>query len=181
MESTEFKEYLETRRCCLRALTAYDVNEAYVCWMNDPRVSQYLESRFTPHSLQDLKVYVEKTNADPNSRLFGIFEKEAGLYIGNVKISLINWLHRHAELGILIGHKAFWGKGYATEVLAQIVDYAGSCLNLRKLTAGIYANNIGSIKAFEKVGFEREGIIREQYFFKGGYVDGIRLGILLQG
>ncbi len=146
--------------------------------MNDYDVIKYLESRFAPPtSLDDLKDYVRKVNEDKTQVFFGIVLKEEKIHIGNIKIGPINWIHRHASVGILIGDKRFWRHGYATEAIRTITDYAFRTLNLNHLYAGCYRGNVGSIKAFQNAGWVLEGSLSNHYFFEGQYVDGLILGI----
>lgn len=171
---------IENKRLLLRPVELADVNEQYQAWMNDPAVMQYTESRFQAYSLEQIRDYVRSVQADSSSRFFAIIEKETGKHIGNVKIGHIHPVHRHADVGIIIGDKASWGKGYASESLQLIAWYAREQLQLRKLTAGIYANNLGSLQAFLKAGFVLEGRFAQHWFCDGEYVDGLQMGLLLE-
>ena len=171
---------IENKRLLLRPVELADVTEQYQAWMNDPAVMQYTESRFQTHSLEQIRQYVESMQADTSSRFFAIINKESGKHIGNIKIGHIHPVHRHADVGIIIGDKASWGKGYATESLRLVAGYARESLKLHKLTAGIYANNIGSIQAFLKAGFAQEGRFARHWFCDGEYVDGLQMGLLLE-
>ena len=172
---------LESERLLLRPVELTDVNDTYRSWMNDPVVMQYTESRFQTHSLEQIRQYVASVQADPSSRFFAIIEHESGKHIGNIKIGHIHPVHRHADVGIIIGDKASWGKGYATESLQLVAGFAGRNLKLHKLTAGIYANNPGSLQAFLKAGFVLEGRFASHWFCDGEYVDGLQVGLLLEG
>ena len=172
---------LESERLLLRPVELADVNETYRCWMNDPAVMQYTESRFQTHSLEQIRQYVLSVQADAGSRFFAIVEKQSGKHIGNIKIGHIHPVHRHGDVGIIIGDKASWGKGYATESLQLVAGFAGRNLKLHKLTAGIYANNLGSLQAFLKAGFVLEGRFASHWFCDGEYVDGLQVGLLLEG
>jgi RimJ/RimL family protein N-acetyltransferase len=171
---------LESERLLLRPIELADVTETYRCWMNDPAVMQYTESRFQTHSLEQIRQYVLSVQADASSRFFAIVEKASAKHIGNVKIGHIHPVHRHADVGIIIGDKACWGKGYAAESLRLVAGYARESLKLHKLMAGIYANNIGSIQAFLKAGFVQEGRFASHWFCDGEFVDGWQMGLLLE-
>jgi RimJ/RimL family protein N-acetyltransferase len=171
---------IESKRLLLRPVELTDVNERYRAWMNDPAVMQYTESRFQTHSLEQICDYVRSIQEDKSSRFFAIIEQESGKHIGNIKIGHIHPVHRHADVGIIIGDRASWGKGYATESLQLVAGYAGRELKLHKLTAGIYANNLGSLQAFLKAGFVLEGRFASHWFYDGKYVDGLQVGLLLE-
>jgi RimJ/RimL family protein N-acetyltransferase len=81
-------------------------------------------------------------------------------------------------MGLLIGERAYWGRGIATEVISLVARYAFDELRLHKVTAGCYSINRAAIKAFEKAGFVREGLRRKQYECNGEYVDHVLLGLL---
>ena len=171
---------LESERLLLRPVELTDVNDTYRSWMNDPVVMQYTESRFQTHSLEQIRQYVLSVQADESSCFFAIVEKKTGKHIGNIKIGHIHPVHRHADVGIILGDKTCWGKGYAAESLRLVAGYARQSLQLHKLMAGIYANNIGSIQAFLKAGFVAEGRFACHWFCDGEYVDGLQMGLLLE-
>ena len=172
---------IEGERLRLRKIELSDVTETYKSWMNDPEVMQYTESRFQQHSLEDILRYVQSVKNDASSVFFAIIEKKSGKHIGNIKISHIHPVHRSADVGIIIGEKCCWGKGYATEALKLAACYAAETLKLHKLWAGIYANNVGSVHAFCRAGFVEEGRFVEHWFYEGHYVDGLQMGLLLEG
>ncbi|MFA6003053.1 MAG: GNAT family protein [Elusimicrobiota bacterium] len=172
-----FFGFLEGERIYLREVRVEDVNEAYYRWMNDSSINQFLESRFFPHTLETLRDYVSKKMGDESSVFLAIVLKKGHRHIGNIKIGPINTAHRIADIGILLGEKDCWGKGYATEAVRLLVGYAFDTLNLHKVTAGCYAPNKGSIKAFKKVGFVEEGLRKQHCYCGGEYVDDVLLGL----
>lgn len=164
-------------RIRLDPFNAGDVGPHYLRWMNDPEVNRYLESRFAPVTMEDLTAFVEGARKDPGARLFRIVLSEDDRHIGNLKLAPILWPHRSVELGILIGEKDCWGKGFATEAIALGVRFAFKTLGLRRVTAGCYGSNLGSVRAFEKVGFDVEGRRPAHLFDEGEYVEKILLGL----
>ena len=156
----------------LRTLSPDDVGEEYLSWMHDPEVTQFLESRWTKYSIEDLKQYVKDINDSSDNFLFGIFLKENSVHIGNIKIGGINHIHGYGDLGFLIG-KDYWNKGYGTESIKLATKYAFNDLKLRKLIAGIYSNNIGSHKAFLKSGYHEAGRLKKHHQYQDTYVDQI--------
>ena len=155
----------------LRILTIDDVDEKYVGWMNDEETTQFLESRGRSYSIEDLKNYVEKIKECKSDVLFGIFENGNNIHVGNIKVGKIDSFHMHAEIGIMIGDKGCWGKGYGTESIGLVLKYAFNELCLNKLTAGMYSENVGAFKSFVNNGFRKVGVFREHVLFKGKYID----------
>ena len=171
-----FFPFIEGDRIYLREVRVSDVNENYYRWMNDPEVTKYTESRFYPASKEALEEYVKEKQKDKDSIFLAIIFKEDHQHIGNIKLGPINWIHRLADIGIIIGEKSYWGKGYASEAISLLAEYAFRILNLHKLTAGCYEQNQGAVKAFQQAGFEIEGIRKKHGFLKGEYADSILLG-----
>lgn len=143
--------------------------------MRDDDVTQFLESGGASYTMDDIKEYVEKVYKSPNDFLFGIFLIETNEHIGNIKIGNINQKHNFAEVGVIIGDKRMWGKGYASESIKLVSKFAFDELNLNKLTAGMYEPNIGSYKAFLNAGFVEVGRYKKHRIFKDKYVDEILL------
>lgn len=177
MSSNFHNHYIEGEKIYLREIRTDDVNENYYRWMNDEEITAYTESRFKPQSIEQLKEYVAKIYGDSNSIFLAIIDKDTDKHIGNIKLGNINWIHRFGDIGIIIGEKSFWGKGYGSEAIKLLTVYSFNKLNLHRIWAGCYELNKGSIAAFKKIGFKEEGILRKQYFYNGKYIDGVILGI----
>lgn len=173
-----FNPFIQGERLYLREVRPSDVNETYYRWMNDPEVTAYLESRFYPNALESLADYVQGKISDHDNLFLAIVLQEGHRHIGNIKLGPINWIHRFADVALLIGEKECWGRGYATEAIRLVVTHAFQELNLHKLTAGCYIANQGSYKAFLKAGFVQEGLLRQHFHCRGEYVDFWQLGIV---
>jgi len=165
----------EGKKIILRSIKLTDVSKEYVNWLNSKEIKKFLESRFIKYTLDSLKNYIKKISKDPNIIFMAIIEKERNSHIGNIKMGPIDWNHKNADIGIIIGDKKSWGKGYATEAIQLISDYGFRELNLHKITAGAYSNNTGSIKAFLKAGFYEECKRKNHFNYNGKYIDGILL------
>lgn len=162
----------------LRYLTPCDVTEAYVRWLGDPETVRFTESRHTTHTIDSVRAYVAKCAAGTSDHLFGIIELASGRHIGNIKVGPVNTYHRYASVGLIIGEKDCWGKGYATEAIGLATRHAFSTLGLHKLTAGVIAGNESSLRAFARNRFVVEGVRRKQNLCDGGWRDEIMLGLL---
>jgi [ribosomal protein S5]-alanine N-acetyltransferase len=78
-------------------------------------------------------------------------------------------------VGLMIGDKTSWGKGIAFEAIELVTQYGFEELNLRKLTAGMYEQNVGSYKSFLKAGYQEVGRYKQHFFLQGHFIDGILL------
>jgi ribosomal-protein-alanine N-acetyltransferase len=160
-------------RIYLKSLTQDDITQTYVKWLNDSEINKYLESRWQVHTVENIWAYVSAMNDSNNNVMFGIFLKDFDRHIGNIKIGSINRIHNYADMGLIIGERGLWGKGFATESIIAATAYGLQELKLNKIFAGIYADNIGSYKAFIKAGYEDAGRLRNHRISNGVYVDEI--------
>jgi RimJ/RimL family protein N-acetyltransferase len=175
-EST-FSPLVTGTRLYLREIRLSDVNERYYRWMNDPEIIQYLESRFQPHSMESLADFVRRLDSKSDEPFFAVCTIDGDEHVGNIKLGPINWHHRRAEVGLIIGEKKYWGKGFATEAIDLVTQYAFENLGLNKLRAGCYEVNEGSARAFEKCGWQREGLLKHDVLIKGRPANSIMIGI----
>lgn len=172
-----YQKFLEGSAIYLREVRESDVTEDYYNWINDSEVNQYLETRYFPRSKSNILNFVKALDGSKDEILLAICDKASDKYIGNIKLGPINWVHRYADISLLIGDKDYWGKGLATEAIHLVTGFAFNTLNLHKLKAGCYADNAGSKKAFEKVGFVKEGHLKNMWIVNRGYQDWIILGL----
>ncbi len=170
--------FIESQRLYFRAVTPTDAAGNYLRWMNDPEVTQFLESRFRPQSVESIQAYIEDLANSKDNIFCAIVQKSDHRHIGNIRLGPIEWVHRRAEVGLLIGEKDCWGHGLGTEAYKMIAEHAFFSLNLNKVTAGAYDENKGSRQALVKAGFVEEGRRRSHCFVDGAYVDVFVYGAL---
>ena len=98
--------------------------------------------------------------------------------IGFLNLFALNWTHGDTWLGIGLGDREYWGKGYGTDAVRVTLRYAFTELNLRRVTLGVFAYNPRAIKSYEKVGFIVEGRLRQYIVRDGQRNDMIVMGVL---
>jgi len=100
-----------------------------------------------------------------------------GKMIGGCGLSNFNHTAQTCELGIGIGDKDYWGRGYGREALRLLLDYAFRLRNFRKVWLWVHADNERAIRAYRACGFVEEGRLRQHVFSNGRYVDAVYMGI----
>lgn len=169
---------LNSDRLQLKTLTPEMVTQKYVNWMNDLDVTKYTESRFQKHTMESIKEYVRDMSGSSADYFYGIYINAScghgnhENHIGNIKLH-INEHHRLGDIGIIIGDKQQWGKGYATEAIKLVTEHGFDRIGLHKISAGIYANNLGSVNAFRKAGYVLDGTHVRTYLCEGQWVNEI--------
>lgn len=171
------RPFLVGQKLYLRTLEESDVGDDYVGWLNDPDVTRYLEAGKYPSTLESIRDYVLRFHNSTSNILLGIVDRATDKHIGNVTLNNIKSIHRFADTGILIGPRAFRGKGYGYEAWSLVIAYAFDRLGLRKIIAGTIAENKASASTLVKLGFKLEGTFRSQYLVEGSYRDAYRFGL----
>jgi RimJ/RimL family protein N-acetyltransferase len=160
------------------AITEQDA-EKYARWSHDPNYMRSLDTDVAvPHSTEYFQSSIQSTASESNMFEFGIKERTSEELIGFVSLHSIEWNNRVASLAIGIGEKEFRNKGYGTEAVKMILGYAFNELNLNRVGLDVIQNNIAGIKSYEKVGFIKEGVMREAVIRDGQKQDRIYMGIL---
>lgn len=170
---------IETLRLILRKLRPEDITEKYLGWLNDPEINRYLETRHVVQTLDSCREFVEKCNTTHGEHLFGVFLKSSDEHIGNAKIGFVNEHYKRGQLSLLIGEKKYWGKGYSTELVSALTEYAFNQLGLIRVEAGCYEDNLASLRVFLKCGYTVEGFFRNHVILDGKPQGGFWLGKLI--
>ena len=152
------------------------ISERYIGWLNDPEVNRFLEVRFVHQTYETVLAYVSSFYGDAEKYMWGVYPNNTDNLIGTATLSNIVRHHGSGIIGLMIGEKEYWGKGYGTEIIKLVVDYAFKKLSLHKVTAGAVAANKSSIKAFQKASFEIEGRAKSHLHLDGKYYDAVYLG-----
>lgn len=128
-------------------------------WTNDFDVAVLAGDDLRPRSLESSEADYERTSKahDPYSVGFMIYERSTLRPIGGVGLRHISPTHRNAELGIAIGEKDCWGKGYGTEAVRLMLDYAFTVLGLHNVMLSTYSYNERAIRAYQRAGFREFG------------------------
>jgi RimJ/RimL family protein N-acetyltransferase/methionyl-tRNA formyltransferase len=161
----------------LRCISEADVGATYLGWLHDKEVIRFLEVRHAPpRTEEDIKSFVRSLIRNSVDLLMGIYLDDGDKHVGNIKLSVVSESSQRAEIGILIGDKSCWGRGVASRAIRLMTDYAVRHLGIRKISAGCYAPNIGSRKAFLKAGYLAEGVLKDHWVLDGRRVDELLFG-----
>lgn len=131
--------------------------ETLVGYQQDPEVSVYADGTFDLPYLERSIEFYEKILKESDRVNFTIYELENLAVIGDVGLREINHRHGTATLGIGIGNKNYWGKGYGTEAVKLAVDYAFRFLNLYNVYLDTNSYNERAVRAYQKAGFKEIG------------------------
>lgn len=172
---------IETERLTLQPLKPGDANALLAIFSNTQVMKYWNTPPWT--SLNDAIDFINQSEADmrdQQSLTLGIYLKDTGQLLGKCLLFSYSQQSRRAEIGFGLGHE-YWGKGYITEAGRALIDYSFTTLGLRRIEAEIDPDNAGSAKALEKLGFVREGLLRQRWEINGVVSDSALYGLLAQG
>jgi RimJ/RimL family protein N-acetyltransferase len=135
--------------------------------INDPEVSQFL-TVFAPTSEDEEEKWLSGlADRKPYDIILSIRLKKSNEIIGNIGLHHISYKDGTATAGCFIGRKDLWSKGYGSEALMVLLEYAFNTLNLHKVSAEVYDFNPRSKRSLEKCGFVVEGLQKEHRYRNG--------------
>ena len=161
------------------ALHPFEENDSqqYRQWVNQEKFGRLLGRSLPVTESQHTKWYESIVNSS-NSVVFAVKTKSEGKYLGNVWLHNIHWVNRNAELRILLGAEDCQGKGYGTGACKLLLKFAFEKLGLHKVYLYVSAINPRASKAFENAGFQVEGVLSDEFFVDGNYIDVKRMAAI---
>ena len=166
----------------LRSAERTDIPQ-FLQWINDPEVVENLEV-YAPMGIVEEESWFDAMKARPIDEHTLVIEVHPEGYdnkwvvIGNTSFFPINQKARSVEIGIMIGEKDCWNKGYGTETMRVMCRYGFEELNLNRIWLRVYDTNPRARKAYEKAGFVYEGTLRQAEYKHGRYIDVHLMSIL---
>ena len=169
---------LESPRLRLRPFAADDVREVYELYADRDAV------RFgyapTMAGIDDARRVIQETLELARARTlfhFGVADAEHDRIVGHATLFRWDREHRLAEIGYSI-RRDRWGLGLGSEAVATLITFGFECLGLRRIEADADPRNAASIRLLEKLGFVREGYMRERWEIDGEIQDAVCFGLL---
>ncbi len=167
---------LEAGNICFKSLAADDTREIHT-YVSDEEVSRFIGWKLMK-TLDETRAFIEtmlKREAAGTHMYASVILKATQAIIGTVMIFDFDQIANQAEIGYVF-HKKYWSKGYGTESIALLTDFAFDTLKLHKLHASVVDANIGSARILEKNGYELEGRIKDHFYIDSTYYDQLLYG-----
>lgn len=167
-------KFLESENIYLRPFIKEDV-DFFVRWYNDPETRAKIGAP-DPTSCFDAEKIVERNNKD--SVWFAVVRKSDNKVIGETGLLRMYPAWRTTDLTIIIPDEEDQHKGYGKETINLIIDYAFGYLDFNRISIGVVGFNTNALSFYEKVGFKKEGIQEEGYYYNYKYYDFVMMRIL---
>ena len=175
-DTTMNVRYYEGERIYFRPIELAD-EPTLRLWRNDPEIWATLLYIQPMNELRE-REWIEKLYKETHDVGLAICIKDGHRLIGGCGIHKVEPVHRRAEFGILIGDREYQDQGYGTEATRLMVRYGFEEMNLNRIGLSVFADNLRGIRLYKKVGFVREGCVRQAYFRNGSYHDELLYGLL---
>ena len=165
----------------LKAVNAITMAENDSRWTQDSEYWRLLTTDTQrPFSAKKVQEFIEKelTSEKPDLYFFSIHTLEGDRMIGGISLDGIQWSHGDCFVGIGLGDRDYWGKGYGTDAMRVILRFAFTELNLHRVSLDVFEYNPRAIKSYEKAGFRLEGRVHQAIRRDGQRWDILFMGIL---
>lgn len=143
----------------------YSDFEQLVDWIDSPEfLLQWGGSGFEyPLDEHQLEKYIEDANGvNPDTLVYKVIDKETAHVVGHISLGKIDRKNKSARVGkVLVGDKNTRGQGIGQLMMAEILKVAFNELRLHRISLGVFDFNIRAITCYEKVGFKKEGLLRD--------------------
>jgi diamine N-acetyltransferase len=146
-------------------------------WANDPELRR-LTGEVKPMTPAGADAFFEKVNNQDDRIWFIVALKEGDTPIGEAGLLRMFPAWRTTDLSIIIGEADARGKGYGSEAIALLLDYAFGYLNFHRVAIGVVDFNTDALGFYEKAGFRKEGVQRDGYYHNHSYHDFVMMSIL---
>lgn len=146
-------------------------------WINDPAVTRNFADMSEPITRAQEEAFVQRMIDSDADRLYAIVD-DSGAYLGNAGVHKIYWPARNGRLGLVIGKKDAQGRGLGMEALRTLLAVGFDELGLHKLWVMHYRSNGRMRHMVTKLGFQAEGILRDEYFHAEAFHDMERHSLL---
>ena len=149
----------------LRFLEFDDIDTLY-SWESDIELSIW-SGWTSPSSRAAFRHKFEQRITKPEKDLMMLGIEFEGRLVGYVQLALIDHYEQRAAVGVLVGEKSMWGRGIASTALRILLDYAFTVKGLARVYAEVYSFNQRSLRLMERIGFQKEGILRQHEIHNG--------------
>ena len=168
--------FLFGERVYLRPLEREDLPSIQT-WANDPEVRR-LTGEVRPMSQIGAGEFLERVRDDRDRVWFVVALREDDRIVGEAGLLRMFPAWRTTDFSLIIGDREAWDRGYGTEAILLLLDYAFGALNFHRVSVGVVGFNQRALRFYRKVGFKQEGIQRDGYFYDHGYHDFVMMSLL---
>lgn len=161
----------ETARLFLRPVEAYDQQKVFEGFSH-PVITRHMEITYASFEATAEQMAWYRNNRETGAGYAWVVgdRNDPDSFFGILSAYYINNKHRRCELGYWI-FPEYWGKGYVAEGLEPILQFLSGTLNIHRVGAEVEPENTGSVRVLEKLGFQKEALLRDYEINNGRYLN----------
>ena len=172
-----FEDFLTGQSIILKQMDASDLDE-FIKVENEKHTLLLANDEIPfPHTIEDHSSFFQSISGKKEEFIFGIFDKTTQQLIGSCGVYGINWTNSTCLVGISLSKKC-QGKGLGTDAMQTLITFIFNYIAINKIKLQVFSFNVGAIRSYEKCGFTKEGILRNEIFRFGKFHDIILFGLL---
>lgn len=163
----------------LRAIERADLAR-FVVWLNDAEVRRGISQSFPVSQVLEERWFDSMLELAREEQPFAVDVRRGRRWIhaGSCGLFRFDRQARSAELGIMLGEKTLWGRGYGTDTMRILVRHGFDTLNLNRIYLRVYESNLRAMRVYDRLGFREEGRLRQDHYVDGEYEETVIMGLL---
>lgn len=167
---------LKGKNIYLRPLLVEDAKDYHKAIL-DPEI-RYMTGTKKIFSLEEIENHIKEIRKDHSREDYAICSLETGLMLGELSLLDLDLDNRSVSFRIALNHQNHLNKGLGSEAIKLVIDYVFETKKLNRLQLEVYSHNKRGIKAYEKCGFKKEGVLRQALYFNESYFDEIIMAMV---
>ena len=169
-------EFIIGKKVYLRPVELEDL-DLFCRSVNNPAVRYSFFIAFPTNRVRQ-EEFIRSLYKEKDLIMFTIVTKDKNIPVGHTAFHRVDLISRSATYGIIISDSKYWGKGYGSEVTQLMVEYGFQTLGLNRIQLHVWFENIAGMKAYQRAGFKKEGLLRQVMFHEGKFCDFYVMSIL---
>ena len=155
----------------LRTPTKSDLSGNWYQWFSDPETTEFLIDRWWPNSEEAQEIFYNQIILSKSSLVLSVCDKKTDKHIGVCSLSSINWVHRNADIALVIGDKKYKNGLVAVEIMTMLIKIAFKRINLLNLKSVFVSNHPTTPSLVNLFKFKQVGVLKDYFFYNDKYVD----------
>lgn len=163
--------YEKGKTIYLRIPSKDDISKSWYQWFSDSETTEFLADRWWPNSVEAQESFYEHMITNKSSLVLSVCDIKTDAHIGVCSLGSINWVHRNADIALVIGDKKFKNGMVAVETMSLLIKIAFKRLNLLNLRSVYVESHPHTPNLMKLFKFKKVGILKEYFFHNRNYVD----------
>lgn len=145
--------------------------ERSMTWLKDPSVNKFLSHDFNNLTVEQEEAWYDFLQNSKDDLVFAVLDKNDLKHIGNCALHKIDPMKNTCEIGIVIGEKKYWNRGFGSDAVKSVIRFVFNSLNISRILLNVYSYNKRAIRSYKKCGFVQVKVLEKNHFYDGEHWD----------